>query len=316
MFIRYLNQILSLLMILSVCLGTIVAGSRSDLQDFDKQWDYSDPAITELKFLEILAEVEFGEHPEYYLELQTQIARTLGLQQKFEEAHALLDKVEDGLSPLYPVATIRYNLERGRVLNSSGKSGQSKSFFLAAWELGKNSNSDFYAVDAAHMLGIVMEPAEQLAWNKKALTLAESSMDSRTKGWLGSLYNNIGWTYHDLGNYEQALVIFQKAQRWRQMNRQVREIQIADWTVARTHRSLGNIDLALEMQLNLEKEIAESGDVEDGYVFEEIGECLLLKNEAKQAAPYFLKAWTILAQDPWLQKNESKRLSRLKNLGN
>ncbi len=202
------------------------------------------------------------------------------------------------------------------MLNSSGKGRESVPFFLEAWNLGRSIGADFYAVDAAHMLGTVNNPTDQLIWSEKALVLAETSEDSRTRNWLGALYNSIGWSYHDLGDFEKALEVFERAQRWRQMNRQVREIQIADWTVARTHRSLGNIDLALEMQLNLEREIAESGSDEDGYVFEEIGECLLLKNEAEAAAPYFQKAWSLLSQDPWLQENEIERLDRLKKLGN
>jgi len=306
---------LSVLFVLMDCSNSTPVIPLADLPDFDKQWDYSDPMITELTFLEILADIDFEQNPGYHLELRTQIARTLGLQQKFEAAHALLDEIEVDLQPEYPIAKIRYLLERGRVFNSSGDADKSIPFFLEAWELSQIAKVDFYAVDAAHMLGIVNKPSKQLAWSEKAMNLAESSEDSRTRNWLGALYNNIGWTYHDLGDYEQALTIFIKAQRWRQMNKQVREIQIADWAVARTHRSLGNIDLALEMQLNLEQEIAESGSAEDGYVFEEIGECLLLKGEEKSASPYFLKAWTILSQDPWLQKNEADRLARLKTLG-
>ncbi len=306
-----------LFIVLSLVSSVVTGAPRAtpDLPNFDKQWDYSDPVITELKFLEILAEVDSKQNPGYHLELRTQIARALGLQQRFEEAQALLDEIKDDLLVDYPVAKIRYLLERGRVLNSSVSKEKSKPFFLEAWELGNASNADYYAIDAAHMLGIVEEPAQQLEWNEKALVLAESSADPETKRWIGSLYNNIGWTYHDQQDYEQALFIFTKAQRWRQMNKQVKEIRIADWAVARTHRSLGNIDLALEMQYNLEDEITASGAAEDGYVFEEIGECLLLKGHRDAATSYFQRAWTILSQDPWLQKNEAERLDRLKELG-
>jgi tetratricopeptide (TPR) repeat protein len=310
-----LASFLSMHLLFVACSTLPPATPSANLSDFDQLWDYSDPLITELKFLEILSEVNFEQDPGYYLELKTQIARTLGLQQDFAAAHILLDEIETDLQSGFPIARIRYLLERGRVYHSSGNAAESKPFFLQAWELSQKIGADYYAIDAAHMLGIIERPDRQLVWNEKALALAETSSDPRTKGWLGSLYNNVGWAYHDLQNFEKALMIFEKAQRWRQMNRQVREIQIADWTVARTHRSLGNIELALEMQLNLEKEIAESGAIEDGYVFEEIGECLLLKNEQAAAAPYFLKAWTILNQDSWLQKNEVDRLNRLKELG-
>ena len=78
---------------------------------------------------------------------------------------------------------------------------------------------------------------------------------------------------------------------------------------------MGNIDLALNLQKELAHEILESGNPEDGYVSEEIAECLTLKGQPKEAAPHFQKAWRLLSQDSWLQKNEAKRLSRLKDLG-
>ena len=53
----------------------------------------------------------------------------------------------------------------------------------------------------------------------------------------------------------------------------------------------------------------------DGFVFEEIGECLLLLNRAEEARRYFFKAYEILSQDTWLAEGEPERLARLKLLG-
>ncbi len=285
------------------------------MHDFDKLWNYNEPGETEQKFRAVLAKTNAEEQAEYVLELKTQIARTLGLQQKFEDAHKLLDQVEPELIPEYPLAKIRYLLERGRAFNSSGMKEESIPLFLEAWELGLTEKADFYAVDAAHMLGIAAQQDQQLIWNEKAMELAENSPDKRAQGWLGSLYNNIGWTYHDLKEYEKAMGIFLKALEWRETHEQVRETQIAKWCVARTHRSLGQVDKALAIQYDLEKEMQAAGQNEDGYVFEEIAECLTLQEKPQEAAPYFLKAWTILSQDIWLKKNEADRLSRLKELG-
>ncbi|NQV50497.1 MAG: hypothetical protein HQ507_08365 [Candidatus Marinimicrobia bacterium] len=285
------------------------------MQAFDKLWNYNDPAATEIKFRDYLADSNAGLTQSDKLELRSQIARTLGLQQKYDEAHLVLDNVEAELNADFQIATLRYLLERGRVFNSAGKQIESIPFFLKAWELGQEFGADFFAVDAAHMLGIAEASPEQLAWNEKAMELAENSEDSRAKGWLGSLYNNIGWTQHDLGNYEKALVLFEKGLAWQESNSKVRETQIAKWTVARTQRSLGNIDLSLKLQLELEQEILESGSAEDGYVSEEIAECLSLKGQHKAATPHFFKAWKLLSEDLWLQQNEAERLSRLKELG-
>lgn len=285
------------------------------MRDFDKLWDYNKPAETEQKFRDLLSDLNTGNGIEYELELKTQLARTLGLQQKFEEAHKLLDEVEMKLKSDLHIAKIRYLLERGRTLNSSGKKEESQPLFLEAWELGKKVAADYYAVDAAHMLGIVANQDQQLIWNEKAMTLAENSSDERAQGWLGSLYNNIGWTHHDMQSYEKALEVFLKAVDWREAHAQIRETQIAKWCVARTHRSLGNIEEALAMQYELEKEMQEAKQDEDGYVAEEIAECLTLLEKPDEAAPYFKKAWSLLSQDIWLKQNESERLERLKALG-
>ncbi|MBZ0304515.1 MAG: tetratricopeptide repeat protein, partial [Anaerolineae bacterium] len=75
----------------------------------------------------------------------------------------------------------------------------------------------------------------------------------------------MGWTYHDQGNYEKALEMFQQALIFREGN--PRQIQIARWCIARTLRSLNRVEEALAIQREL--------NPEDGFVVEEIAECLL-----------------------------------------
>lgn len=287
---------------------------RPALPDFDAWWDYSDAAGTEAKFAELLPQARQSGDRSYYAQLLTQIARTQGLQRRFEEAHETLDTVFAMLSDDMVVARIRYLLERGRVYNSSGERDKSKPLFLEAWELGVTHKEDFYAVDAAHMLGIVEPPEKQLEWNEKAIELAEKSANPRARNWLGSLYNNTGWSYHDLKQYDKALEMFQKGLKFRQEKNDEEGTRIAKWTIARTYRSLGRIDEALQMQMELEKEFEEKGIQQDGYVFEEIGECLLLLEKKDQARGYFKLAYDLLSKDPWLVANEPERLERLKEL--
>ena len=296
------------------CASTSGRDQSMELQNFDAKWNFDDPSGTQKTFMQILDEVNFDDHPEYHLELRTQIARTLGLQQKYQEAHATLDAVEKDLTPAYTTARIRYLLERGRVYNSSKNPEKSRSYFLEAWELSVKHQADYHAVDAAHMLGIADEPELQLEWNEKAVALAESSIDPSVKKWLGSLYNNIGWTYHGAGNYNKALEIFRKTYDWYKSQDDVKRMNIAEWSMARTHRSLGEIDTALAIQNKLAREMAVTGE-EDGYVFEEIGECLYAQGEVEKAKPAFRKAWELLSVDIWLQQNEPERLERLKALG-
>jgi hypothetical protein len=71
---------------------------------------------------------------------------------------------------------------------------------------------------------------------------------------------------------------------------------------------------ALSHQMDLEKEF-ESANEKDGYVFEEIGECLLALNRRQAAQPYFAEAYQLLSQDVSLSEQEPARLERLSQLG-
>ena len=164
------------------------------------------------------------------------------------------------------------------------------------------------------MMAIIEPPQEQLPWAKKAMDLAERTGDERARRWLGPLYNNTGWTYHDMGRYDQALMMFEKSLAFRQEQDDDEGIRIARWTIARTYRSLERVEEALEIQTALEQEIEAKGIGQDGYVFEELGECLLLLGKADEALEYFKQAYNLLSQDQWLVANEADRLKRLKDL--
>jgi tetratricopeptide (TPR) repeat protein len=284
-----------------------------EVPDFDRLWDFNQPAETEKRFRALLPQAQNSGDRVYHAELLTQIARTLGLQQKFEEAHHLLDSVETMLTEDMKRPRIRYLLERGRVLNSSGAPDRARPLFIEAWEQARQVGEDSYAVDAAHMVAIVAQGQEALSWNRAALQLAETSSQERARSWLGSLYNNMGWTYHDMGQYDQALEIFDRALKFREQEGKLDRIRIAKWCIARTLRSLGRVEEALEMQQALLKE-AEASNEEPGYTYEELGECLLLLKRESEAKPYFARAYAVLSQDPWLNRNEPGRLQRLQEL--
>ncbi|HEX5138438.1 MAG TPA: tetratricopeptide repeat protein [Planctomycetota bacterium] len=274
--------------------------------EFDKLWNYSDPATTERKFREVLPEAR---DPDTRLQLLTQIARTLSLRRMCDEAHAVLDGVERELTPDLPAVRVRYLLERGRTLNTSKQPERARPLFLEAWELGRAAGLDFHAIDAAHMMAIVDPPERKLAWNEKAMAAAEASTDPRARGWLGTLYNNIGWDYHAEGRYEDALEVHGKALRWFRENRPGTEQErIARWSVARQLRAVGRVDEALAEQ----RRLAELK--EDGFVEEELGECLLLLGREGEARPHFRRAHEMLGKIDWVAE-DTARIARLARLG-
>lgn len=284
-----------------------------ELANFDKLWNYGQPAETEAKFRELLPAAEKLPDSGLKLELLTQIARCQGLQRKFDEAHATLDEVEKQLGEASPRAKVRYLLERGRAFNSSNQKDTARPLFLEAWEVGRKSGEDNLAVDAAHMLGIIEPPAAAIAWSEKAMQLAETSQDPQARRWLGPLYNNLGWTYHDDGDYERAMELFQKGVDFRREHGSPKTLHIAKWSVARCHRSLGHVEQALKMQQALLADLEKNND-SDGYVYEELGECYLLLKQPDKARPYFAQAYAELSKDEWLKEHEAERLKRLKEL--
>jgi tetratricopeptide (TPR) repeat protein len=286
----------------------------SDLEDFDKLWDYNEPAGTEQKFRALLARSD--EAPQSYrLQLMTQIARTLGLQRRFEEAHTLLDEVEAALSPEMKVPRVRYLLERGRAVNSSGKRRESQAAFVEVFEVASNEGLDFYAVDAAHMLGVVEASAEQqIRWNEMALALAEKSADPRAKTWAGALYNNAGWTRFEQKEYAEALDLFQRGVEFRAGAKQPRELRIAKYAVARTLRAMNRIDEAHQLMKQVCDEAAAVKE-QDGYFDEEMAEVLLILGKSDEARPLFARAFRLLGADAWTAEHEAERLERLKRLG-
>ena len=279
----------------------------SDWPDFNDMWDMDDPAGTEARFRAILPQAQASEDASYYLQLLTQIARCLGLQSRYDEANALLDEVEKKAQG-DNLPDVRVLLERGRVLNTSGEPTQAVPLFLRAYELADQIGAEYYAVDALHMLGIASPDDELLDWNLKAIAYVEGSTQERARYWLGPLYNNIGWTYFEQGSLQQALEAFQKAQYFREQQDNPRATHTARWSVARVLRELGQVEAALDIQRALKVD-----GVEDGFVYEEIGECLYALGKTQDAKPYFQKAYPLLSEIEWVAK-DANRMERLRGL--
>jgi len=287
--------------------------AQEELPDLDKLWDYSKPAETEQRFREMLPKAEAAGDADYLLQLKTQLARTLGLQGKFEAAHAVLDEVEKADDGRLPVVHVRYLLERGRAFNSSKHPDEARALFLAAWEFGVEKKIDGYACDAAHMMAIVEPPEKREAWNVKAMELAEKSSDEKAKRWLGTLYNNMGWDAHDAGDYARALELHEKCLAWhRARNPESRGTRIAKWSVAKQLRMLKRLDEALALQRELLEDWKKAGE-EDGFVYEELGECLLAQGKADEARPWFRKAYALLKEIGWVAEDKA-RMDRLQKL--
>jgi tetratricopeptide (TPR) repeat protein len=224
-------------------------------------WDFDDPAASGERFLDV---AEQADEPEKTAWL-TQYARTLGLLERYEDAH----KVLDGLRSDDAEAATYIDLERGRVLSSSGDPDAARPRFEAAAQRAEAAGLDALHIDALHMLAIVTPPEEQHDLNRSALEVARASSDQRVRDWDASLLNNIGMTYADAGDFEQALATFEEARAACDRIGDPGRIRIARWMVAWSLRNLGRRDKALQIQRALKEELNSIGDA-DQYVDDEL----------------------------------------------
>jgi tetratricopeptide (TPR) repeat protein len=304
----------ALLTLLSLPILTVAAAPDDFSARLDALWDFDHPAASEAKFAAELARHPAGSRESR--ETSTQLARSLGLQRKFAAADSTLDSLEASLGTRPARIRVRYLLERGRVRNSSGQTDAAVRLFKDAVAAAKTDTlpgADFYLVDALHMLGIAAPAPERLDWNLQALRAADASTDARTRGWRGSLLNNLGWTYHDRNDYATALDYWQNAQKAREEAGDISKIRVARWTVARGLRSLGRLDEADAIQRALASETERDG-APDGFIYEELMEIALARNDAKSASPWAAKAYALLKDDIWLNANEQSRLVRIANV--
>ncbi|HWY28574.1 MAG TPA: tetratricopeptide repeat protein [Candidatus Sulfotelmatobacter sp.] len=282
------------------------------LPDFDSFWDYDHPGLTEKKFRELLPAAVDSLDISYLAELLTQIARAEVMQRKFQEAQKTLDRVEKALPKAEQRVSVRYLLERGRTLSSSGKAKEAQPRFQEALNLALVFKMDLHAVDAAHMMAIA-EPEKALEWNLKALEIAENSADQKAGRWKVILYNSLGWNYFDRKSFQEALFMFQKALEFYEQLGDPLKIRTAKWCVAKVLRAIDHVEEALEMQRGLFEEYQADGK-RNGYVYEEIAECLLVVGQEHEASEWFAAAYAELSKDPRVARDQN-RLNRLKELG-
>jgi tetratricopeptide (TPR) repeat protein len=283
----------------------------------DAAWDFSDPGASESRFQTLADDVQPSDNPLARTEYLTQVARAQGLQGKFEKARATLEGIKATTGPTRTKATVRWLLESGRVRNSSEQAGRGRAEFVEAWNIARELREDALAVDAAHMVAIAAgdDAKQAIEWNERAIKYAEGSSDERARRWQGSLYNNLGWAYHDLGRYPAALDAFRRALREREKTPEKRAALLtARWAVGRALRSLAKFDEALAIQEGVAAEYASDGR-EDGFVEEELGECLLALGRPIDAATHFGKAYDLLSHDALLVAHEPGRIERLREHG-
>ena len=237
-------------------------------------WDFDDPAGSERRFRESAVAATGPDR----LVLLTQVARALGLQDRFAEAHDTLDQVlaeprttaePDEASIADAQVTTRVALERGRLFRSAGKPHEARPCFENAVAEARRAGNDALLVDALHMVALVVPADEQTALLDEAIEVARASSDPAARRWEASLLNNLGMAHADAGEWQTALAVFEQALAARQLTGKAGDVRIARWMVAWALRNLGRTGEALAIQSGLKAELLAAGEA-DPYVDEEL----------------------------------------------
>jgi tetratricopeptide (TPR) repeat protein len=224
-------------------------------------WNFDDPAGSEERFHTAAETAEGADR----LVLMTQVARALGLQERYDEGHAVLDH----LTADNPEVATRVSLERGRLLRSGGEPDEARPHFEAAAATAQDSGLEALHVDALHMVALVAPAEDQQRLTEEVLTVARASSEPAARDWDASLLNNLGMVHADHEDWPAALGTFEEALAARERIGEVGAIRVARWMVGWSLRNLGRTDEALAVQRSLKAELTAAGE-EDPYVDEEL----------------------------------------------
>jgi tetratricopeptide (TPR) repeat protein len=280
---------------LAFAAALLLAAPAAVALDVDALWNFGEPAQSEQRFRAALATA----HGDDAFVLETQIARTYGLRERFADARKRLRALAPHLSEAGPEARARYWLELGRTYASATHPAKSQTVdarqrarkdYLRAYAYAKAAGADALAIDALHMLAFVdTAPADQLRWGELALDAALSSPQAHARAWEASLRNNVGYALLQLGRNEEALALFEAALALREQRDDAEATWVARWMVARALRAMGRLDEALQIQHRIEHE-RDAAHAPDPEVFEELALLHAAKGELRRAHMYALRA--------------------------
>jgi tetratricopeptide (TPR) repeat protein len=246
-------------------------------------------------------------------EVLTQLARVEGLRGDFEAGERLIAEAEESAGTS-TFAQARIDLERGRLLRSSGDAAAALPLFERAVDSAREADALFVAVDAAHMAALAA-PDDQgfAAWTNRGIELAGDGEPS-VRYWLGPLLNNLGWHLYDKQEYEEALAAFERALEERERDPENRQaVELALYGVGKTLRALSRADEALPL---LERAIASAStdDREDGWLHEEQAEIYAAVGREADAREHAERALALLPDaDPDFE-TDTDRAARLRHM--
>ena len=278
-------------------------------------WDFSDPLASEKNFREKMKKHSNSAFEVW--ELQTQVARALGLQEKFFQAFQVLDSIQAGLE-YAPVCEskdlvgIRYNLERGRILLLTEKIEDSIRYFRFAYKLAMKISAYDLSIDAIKMLLNLTSVNERIDLGLKGISIATERGNENLYSSIGELATGVGQAYLENKEYQKAIEQFMHARDIFSKLIDAENARTSRRSICIAQRGLGNYKEAL-LELRMQEEWLKKSDNLDGIVFQEIAENLLALGHSSSSI-YFSKALECFKLQDLIADMDPKRISRIREL--
>ena len=205
---------------------TGLADRLTKADELFKSRQYAEAGVV---FEEIAGEAEAAGDNSAFVEAASMRARSYLITEKKDEGRPWLVRAAARAAESDPAGWSRYLGVRGRFEWQDGDNETATNTFLEMFDYCGEKELWERAVDAAHMIAITGDQKEKFDWSLKGIEMAEKGgMD----GWLGPLWNNLGWNYCDDERYDEAYDALVKAREYHYKSEAELPRLIADYSVA------------------------------------------------------------------------------------
>jgi len=237
-----------------------------------------------------------------------------------EEGRPSILRAAELATPDDPIAWSAYLGVKGRFEWKDNNLEQAKATFTQWFDFCVTHDMTDVALDAVHMIAIVAPPREQIEWHRKGIALAERAVAAgkTSGGWLGPMYNNLGWVHFELKEYDQALEALQRARTHHHKHSNELSRLCADIFVAKVLRVMGRAE---EAEPELKKAFAWASEIYTrdkdagerlGNCYEELAELDILAGRTTDAIDKLKKAHALITE-AGVGKWGPEELTRLTN---
>jgi tetratricopeptide (TPR) repeat protein len=234
-------------------------------------------------FEDIATKAESEGDNSLFVEAASMRARSYLITNRPDEGRPWLERAASKAVESDPAGWSRYLGVRGRFEWQDGDNEAATRTFREMFDYCEAHELWERAVDAAHMIALTGDESEKYDWSLKGIEMAEKG---GMEGWLGPLWNNLGWNYYDDKRYDEAYDALVKAREYHYKSEQELPKLIADYAVAHVMIDMGRVGEAesdmrrvLEWAARLDKEGDKNATEWIGFARWDLGEIALARGD-------------------------------------